>query len=63
MKTPHTSVYRGKRVMVKLHDGSTFIDQFIENDSLHLHFKSRSILRKQLKWLKIVKGESNAAII
>jgi len=56
MRTPHTRVYRGKRVMVEMLDGTKFVDKFLEKDSRHIYFQGRTIPRGRVKSFKIVKG-------
>lgn len=33
MKTPHTAIQRGKKVRVKLKDGTVFVDRFVNRTS------------------------------
>ena len=56
MRTPHTGVYRGKRVQVEMLNGVKFIDKFLEKDSQHIYFENRTIQRGKLKSFKIIKG-------
>ena len=56
MRTPHTGVYRGKRVQVEMLDGKKFIDKFLEKDSRHIYFENRTIPRGRIKSFKIIKG-------
>ena len=34
--TLHTKFYKGKRIFVKLHDGSSFIDKYVERGRAHV---------------------------
>lgn len=36
LRTPHTTVYKGKRVRVVLRNGTTFVDKFVERTSKYV---------------------------
>lgn len=53
----HTSVSRGKRVIVKLWKGEVFEDRFIEGKPSYIEFeKSGRVPRGKIKNLTIYKG-------
>lgn len=56
MKTPHTSCRRGKRVRVKLADGTKFIDKFKEKVGKHVYFDHHEVLMGEIRSFTIVKG-------
>lgn len=52
----HTSAPPGKKVIVKLWDGETFIDNFLSKEGNHILFKLRGKIKKSLvKGLMIYK--------
>lgn len=58
MKTPHTAVYKGKRVKVILRDGEEFIDKFVDRKSRFVIFENHSkVLRGSIKSFAIIKTQ------
>lgn len=58
MKMPHTGCWEGKRVKVKLKDGTTFIDKYAGANSRYRFFKEQGrILAADIKSFVIWKGE------
>lgn len=45
MRTPHTACWEGKRVKVKLRDGSTFVDKFWGSKGSYRFFKDKGKVR------------------
>lgn len=57
MKTPHTTVYRGKKVLIKLRNGKTFIAKFYDKQGSRIHFFDHEEIRAgDVVSLKIFKG-------
>lgn len=55
----HSSTYKGKRVRIKLKNGDTFVDKFVDNKSGVIHFEERGkVLKKNIKNFTIYKGET-----
>jgi len=54
--TPHTACYRGKRVLVKLRDGTTFIDKFFDRTKSHVFFDEHKVKKSDIKSFSIIKG-------
>lgn len=42
----HTSTHKGKRVRVKLKDGSVFVDKFLDEKSQHIIFEEQGKVSK-----------------
>ena len=58
-KNPHTTFTRGKRVFVKLCDGSLFIDKFIEKLSKGVVFFDKGLVKtSNIKSISIYKEPS-----
>lgn len=57
MKTPHTSVRRGKRVRVVMKDGLLFIDKFLENTKRFVIFENHEVRKGDIKSFGIYKGQ------
>ena len=54
----HSSTYKGKRVRIKMKDGTSFVDKFMDNKSGVIHFEERGkVLKKDIKNFTIYKGE------
>jgi hypothetical protein len=43
----HTSTYKGKRVRVKLKDGTVFVDKFLDEKGRHIHFEEHGAIAKR----------------
>lgn len=57
MRTPHTSVYKGKRVEVVLRNGVTYIKRFIERTNKYIVLEDiGKIAKSNIKSFKIIKG-------
>lgn len=41
MKKPHTTAYPGKRVRVKLHDGTVLFDKFVDSNDRWIILRER----------------------
>jgi hypothetical protein len=52
----HGGVARGKRVLVRLVDGTKFIDRFIDRTRVQLVFATRRIARKDIKSMTIYRA-------
>lgn len=56
----HSSTNKGKRVRIKLKDGTVFVDKFIATGSGWIEFEERGrVLKKDIKNFSIHKGETN----
>lgn len=55
-RTGHTVCYPGKRVKVKLLDGTEFIDRFREKNNKYLIFDHHKVSRILVKSFVIYKG-------
>lgn len=56
----HSSTNRGKRVRIKLNDGTVFVDKFLNTGSGWIEFEERGRIDKKLiKNFTIHKGETN----
>jgi hypothetical protein len=55
MKTPHTGVWKGKRIKVVMKDGEVFIDRFLERKSRWVFFNNHKVERGKIKSFSIVK--------
>lgn len=55
MRTPHTSTYQGKRVLVVMKDGTRFVDKFIGKKSTKVEFDNHLIDRGSIKSFTIYK--------
>jgi hypothetical protein len=42
----HTSTYKGKRVRIKLKDGTVFVDKFMDEKGKHIIFQERGRIPK-----------------
>ena len=42
----HTSTYKGRRVRVKLKDGTVFVDKFLDEKSQHIIFEEHGRIAK-----------------
>jgi hypothetical protein len=57
MSGDHFSCMPGKRVLVKLKDGTTFIDKFVDRKGKWLHFEAHPrIRREKVKMFTLYKG-------
>lgn len=57
----HTSVWPGKRVLVKLRDGGYFVDVFVRRGRAHIEFKSCGrVPIVKIANMGIYKGEQQA---
>lgn len=49
-KMPHSATFRGKRVYIKLMDGTTFIDRFLDRTDRFIVLKDHGrIMKRDLK--------------
>jgi len=56
MRTPHTATQRGKRVKVKLRDGTIILDRFIDRTKNAIILKDYGkLLKKNIKSFSIYK--------
>jgi hypothetical protein len=53
MKAAHSTFARGRRVIVRLKDGTKFIDRFVDNTSVHIVFEGQRIARQAIKSISI----------
>ena len=60
-RRPHTSVYPGKRVRVRLLDGTVFDDVFQDDNDRYMILRDRGkVLKRDVKALIILKGKGGA---
>ena len=56
----HSSTYKGKRVRIKLKNGDSFVDKFVDTKSGVVYFEERGkVLKKDIKNFKIYKGKTD----
>lgn len=55
MKTPHTAVKKGKRVMVKLKSGERFVDKFMDRKANYVIFENHKVVKGDIKSFGIYK--------
>jgi len=56
----HSSTKKGKRVRIKMRDGTTFVDKFLDTGSGWIEFEERGkVLKKDIKNFTIYKGETD----
>lgn len=53
MRCPHTTVYRGKRVLIRMKDGTTFIDHFHDSTHNTIILREHRVLRSALRSMSI----------
>jgi hypothetical protein len=53
MKCAHTTVYRGKRVLVRMKDGTKFIDRFHDSTHNQVVLQGCRVLRSAIKSMSI----------
>ena len=53
----HTSTHKGKRVRVKLKDGTVFVDKFVDKKSTYVIFEEhKKVLKKSIVSFAIFKN-------
>ena len=63
MRTPHSGVWEGKRVKVKLADGSWFVDKFMGAKGAYRFFSTHPKIRVvDIKSFVIYKGQDRQVI-
>jgi hypothetical protein len=45
--TTHSSTYKGKRVRIKLKDGTVFVDKFLDSKSSYIFFEEKGRIAKK----------------
>lgn len=55
MRTPHTAVKKGKRVMVKLKSGERFVDKFLDRKGHYVIFENHKVVKGNIKSFSIYK--------
>lgn len=56
MRTPHTAVKKGKRVIVRLKTGERFIDKFMDRKGNYVIFENHKVVKGNIKSFGIFKG-------
>ena len=56
----HSSTYKGKRVRIKMKDGTSFVDKFLDTKSGVIYFEDRGkVLKMEIKNFTFYKGETD----
>lgn len=56
----HSSTNKGKRVRIKMKDGTSFVDKFLDTGSGWIEFEERGkVSKKDIKNFTIYKGETD----
>mgnify|MGYP001566264877 CR=1 FL=1 len=56
-KQAHSVVTQGKRAIVRLKDGTMFVDKFRRNEKGHLYFDEHTIKQKDLQMMSIYREQ------
>jgi hypothetical protein len=57
LRTPHTTVRRGKKVRVKLRDGTLIIDKFVERTGKFVILENHTLKPVEIMSLNIYKAK------
>lgn len=58
MKTPHTSTYQGKRVLIRLKNGKMFVGKFLDKKSHFVFLDNMKISIALIKSFSIYKNKT-----
>ncbi len=53
MRAAHSRVYRGKRVLIRLKDGTKFVDRYVDNTRSTIILEGRRLAREDIKSMSI----------